>query len=140
LQADVGWVEQELNEVRGNCRVFKAERDKACADLLQLQAELARTREELEEVKAENETTKRQYLDLLDTSANRVKELQAQQSLLQQRLDAAEQNPDSALDSIDPYIFLDWLKGLIKGKSKKPPQWEPTKADAEAILARARQS
>ncbi len=140
MQADVGWVEQELNEVRGDCRVLPEERDKACAARQQLQAELDRTREELEEVKAENETTKRQYLDLLDTSANRVKELQAQLSELQQRLDAAEQNPDSAIDSIDPYIFLDWLKGLIKGKSKKPPQWEPTKADAEAILARARQS
>jgi len=32
LQADVGWVEQELNEVRGDCRVLKEERDEARAD------------------------------------------------------------------------------------------------------------
>ncbi|MEG5001229.1 hypothetical protein [Microcoleus sp. B4-D4] len=32
MQADVGWVEQELNEVRGDCRVLKDERDEARAD------------------------------------------------------------------------------------------------------------
>jgi len=36
LQADVGWVEQELNEVRGNCRVLEAERDQARADYAKL--------------------------------------------------------------------------------------------------------
>jgi len=36
LQADVGWVEQELNEVRGNCRVLEAERDEARADYAKL--------------------------------------------------------------------------------------------------------
>lgn len=32
MQADVGWVEQELNEVRGDCRVLPSERDEARAD------------------------------------------------------------------------------------------------------------
>jgi len=36
LQADVGWVEQELNEVRGDCRVLKEERDEARADYAKL--------------------------------------------------------------------------------------------------------
>jgi chromosome segregation ATPase len=36
LQTDVGWVEQELNEVRGNCRVLEAERDEARADYAKL--------------------------------------------------------------------------------------------------------
>ena len=36
MQADVGWVEQELNEVRGNCRVLEAERDQARADYAKL--------------------------------------------------------------------------------------------------------
>jgi chromosome segregation ATPase len=36
LQADVGWVEQELNEVRGNYRVLEAERDQARADYAKL--------------------------------------------------------------------------------------------------------
>ena len=36
MQADVGWVEQELNEVRGNCRVLEAERDEARADYAKL--------------------------------------------------------------------------------------------------------
>ena len=36
MQADVGWVEQELNEVRGNYRVLEAERDQARADYAKL--------------------------------------------------------------------------------------------------------
>ena len=32
MQTDVGWVEQELNEVRGDCRVLPSERDEARAD------------------------------------------------------------------------------------------------------------
>ena len=36
MQADVGWVEQELNEVRGDCRVLKEERDEARADYAKL--------------------------------------------------------------------------------------------------------
>jgi len=36
LQTDVGWVEQELNEVRGDCRVLKEERDEARADYAKL--------------------------------------------------------------------------------------------------------
>ena len=36
MQADVGWVEQELNEVRGNRRVLEAEREKARADYAKL--------------------------------------------------------------------------------------------------------
>jgi DNA repair exonuclease SbcCD ATPase subunit len=71
LQADVGWVEQELNEVRGDCRVLKEERDEARADyalllesstavadnlredIRQLQSQLAAERASREEVEAQ---------------------------------------------------------------------------------------
>ena len=46
MQADV---EQELNEVRGDCRVLEAERDKACADRQQVQAELSDLQKRLNE-------------------------------------------------------------------------------------------
>ena len=82
----------------------------------------------------------RKVVALLQSRQGEEREkFEAQLAELQQRLDAAEKNLDCAIEP-DPYIFLNWLKDLVKGKSRKPPQWEPTKADAEAILARARQS
>jgi DNA repair exonuclease SbcCD ATPase subunit len=71
LQADVGWVEQELNEVRGDCRVLPSERDEARADyalllesstavadnlredIRQLRSQLAAERASREEVEAQ---------------------------------------------------------------------------------------
>ncbi len=71
MQADVGWVEQELNEVRGDCRVLKDERDEARADyalllesstavadnlredIRQLRSQLAAERASREEVEAQ---------------------------------------------------------------------------------------
>jgi chromosome segregation ATPase len=47
LQADIGWTEQELLEVRGNCRVLEAERDKARTDYTETQAELAEANRQL---------------------------------------------------------------------------------------------
>lgn len=93
----------------------------------EIRTQLATLAADRAQLQAELDRTKQQYLELLETSASRVKELQA------------KQNPAPAIEPIDPYVFLDWLKGLIKGKSRKPPQWEPTKADVEAILERARQ-
>ncbi|MEG4918709.1 hypothetical protein [Microcoleus sp. B7-D4] len=82
----------------------------------------------------------RKVVALLQSRLREEREkFEAQLAELQKRLDAAEKNSDSAIEP-DPYIFLNWLKDLVKGKSRKPPQWEPTKAEAEAILARVRQS
>ena len=71
MQADVGWVEQELNEVRGDCRVLKDERDEARADyalllesstavadnlredIRQLRSQLAAERADRQQVKAQ---------------------------------------------------------------------------------------
>lgn len=55
LQADVGWVEQELNEVRGDCRVLKEERDKACADRQQVEAQLSSLQAQLATLAADRE-------------------------------------------------------------------------------------
>ncbi|MEG4213009.1 hypothetical protein [Microcoleus sp. S13_B4] len=55
MQADVGWVEQELNEVRGDCRVLEAERDKACADRQQVEAQLAELQAQLATLAADRE-------------------------------------------------------------------------------------
>ena len=55
MQADVGWVEQELNEVRGNCRVLEAERDKACADRQQVEAQLSSLQAQLATLAADRE-------------------------------------------------------------------------------------
>jgi phosphoglycolate phosphatase-like HAD superfamily hydrolase len=98
-------------------------------------AQLDRTREELESANAENQKlrqedneTKRQYLDLLDTSANRVKELQAQLSELQQRLDTAERNPPAAIKLPSPADLLNQLK---KANGKK---FTASLTDVEKIL------
>ncbi|MEG3910805.1 hypothetical protein QT979_23075 [Microcoleus sp. w2-18bC1] len=153
MQADVGWVEQELNEVRGDCRVLKEERDEARADYAKLlesstavadnlredirqlrsqleadRAQLEADRAQLEADRAQVEAELKKQLDLMPTEnhqdydqllesssatidnqrkvvallQSRLREerekFEAQLAELQQRLDAAEQNPDSAID------------------------------------------
>jgi chromosome segregation ATPase len=60
LQTDVGWVEQELNEVRGDCRVLKEERDEARADyalLLESSTAVAdNLREDIRQLRSQLET------------------------------------------------------------------------------------
>ena len=139
LEAQSKALREELDTARQRLAVVEKQIADSAADRTDdepLRQKLKQTQEQLEEVTRDREELKQQVETL---TADR-QQVEAELADLQQRLDAAEQNPDSAIDSIDPYIFLDWLKGLIKGKSKKPPQWEPSKADAEAILARARQS
>ncbi|MCC8455722.1 hypothetical protein LMJ43_36255, partial [Streptomyces rochei] len=57
MQADVGWIEQELNEVRGDCRVLKEERDQARADYTQAQAQLEAAQQEIGRLKQDLENT-----------------------------------------------------------------------------------
>ena len=95
LQADVGWVEQELNEVRGNCRVLEAERDKACADREQVEAQLSELKEELAKEKDSYSTLviiSQQLNQQLETERADREQLQAQLSDLQKRLGEAEEN------------------------------------------------
>ena len=60
MQTDVGWVEQELNEVRGDCRVLKEERDEARADyalLLESSTAVAdNLREDIRQLRSQLET------------------------------------------------------------------------------------
>ena len=99
MQADVGWVEQELNEVRGNCRVLEAERDKACADRQQVEAQLSELKEELAKEKDSYSTLviisqqlNQQLNQQLETERADREQLQAQLSDLQKRLGEAEEN------------------------------------------------
>jgi chromosome segregation ATPase len=70
LQADVGWIEQELNEVRGDCRVLKEERDEAREKLEssayvinELREELLKVRSQLEQECADREEVEAQLTD-----------------------------------------------------------------------------
>lgn len=138
LEAQSKALREELDTARQRLAVVEKQIADSAADRTDdepLRQKLKQTQEQLEEVTRDREELKQQVETL---TADR-QQVEAELTELQKRLDAAEQNPDSAIEP-DPYIFLNWLKDLVKGKSRKPPQWEPTKADAEAILARARQS
>ena len=92
MQADV---EQELNEVRGDCRVLEAERDKACADREQVEAELSELKEELAKEKDNYSTLviiSQQLNQQLETERADRQQVQAELSDLQKRLNEAEQN------------------------------------------------
>jgi DNA repair exonuclease SbcCD ATPase subunit len=151
LEAQSKAVREELDTARQRLAVVEKQIADSAADrtddeplrqLKQTQDELAAAKQELAEEKYNYSTLtiiSQQLNQQLETERADRQQVEAELAELQKRLDAAEQNPDSAIEP-DPYIFLNWLKDLVKGKSRKPPQWEPTKADAEAILARARQS
>ena len=152
LEAQSKALREELDTARQRLAVVEKQIADSAADrpndealrqqLKQTQDELAAAKQELAE-KDYNYSTlviiSQQLNQQLEAERADRQQVEAELTELQKRLDAAEQNPDSAIEP-DPYIFLNWLKDLVKGKSRKPPQWEPTKADAEAILARARQS
>ena len=64
MQADVGWVEQELNEVRGDCRVLKDQRDEARADYAKLRDELGQVRSQLATERAGREEIETKLAEL----------------------------------------------------------------------------
>lgn len=78
MQADVGWVEQELNEVRGDCRVLKEERDEARADyalLLESSTAVAdNLREDIRQLRSQQEAERADRAQL----ETQLAELQAQ--------------------------------------------------------------
>jgi chromosome segregation ATPase len=82
LQADVGWVEQELNEVRGDCRVLKEERDEARADyalLLESSTAVAdNLREDIRQLRSQLEAERADRAQL----ETQLAELQAQLATL----------------------------------------------------------
>jgi len=94
LQADVGWVEQELNEVRGDCRVFKDERDEARADYALLLESSTAVADNLRE-------DIRQLRSQLEAERADRQQVEAQLSDLQKRLDEAEQNPAPEIELSD---------------------------------------
>ena len=94
MQADVGWVEQELNEVRGNCRVLEAERDKARADYALLLESSTAVADNLP-------LDIRQLRSQLEAERADRQQVEAQLSDLQKRLDEAERNPAPEIDLSD---------------------------------------
>jgi chromosome segregation ATPase len=82
LQADVGWVEQELNEVGGDCRVLKEERDEARADyalLLESSTAVAdNLREDIRQLRSQQEAERADRAQL----ETQLAELQAQLATL----------------------------------------------------------
>jgi chromosome segregation ATPase len=82
LQTDVGWVEQELNEVRGDCRVLKEERDEARADyalLLESSTAVAdNLREDIRQLRSQLEAERASRAQL----ETQLAELQAQLATL----------------------------------------------------------
>ena len=82
MQADVGWVEQELNEVRDDCRVLKEERDEARADyalLLESSTAVAdNLREDIRQLRSQQEAERADRAQL----ETQLAELQAQLATL----------------------------------------------------------
>lgn len=77
MQADVGWMEQELNEVRGDCRVLKEERDEAREKLEssthiinELREELLKVRSQLVTEQADREKIEAELAELADLKQN----------------------------------------------------------------------
>lgn len=94
LQADVGWVEQELNEVRGNCRVLSEERDEARADYAKLLESSTAVADNLRE-------DIRQLRSQLEAERADRQQVEAKLPSLQKRLDAAERNLAPEIDLSD---------------------------------------
>jgi chromosome segregation ATPase len=132
LQADVGWVEQELNEVRGDCRVLPEERDEACADYAKLlesstavadnlREDIRQLRSQLAAERASREEVEAQLSELKEELATLATD---QEELAQLKKEAAE-----ALAEIHR-----------EGRSieLEKTRWQQQLSDARAELAEAK--
>jgi chromosome segregation ATPase len=127
LQADVGWVEQELNEVRGDCRVLKEERDEARADyalLLEsstavadnLREDIRQLRSQLEAERADRAQLETQLAELQAQLATLTAVSAASQAELRSQL-AAERTSRQQLQT----ELASTRKELAKLKETPPP-------------------
>jgi len=127
LQADVGWVEQELNEVRGDCRVLKEERDEARADyalLLEsstavadnLREDIRQLRSQLEAERADRAQLETQLAELQAQLATLTADRAASQAELRSQL-AAERTSRQQLQT----ELASTRKELAKLKENPPP-------------------
>jgi chromosome segregation ATPase len=127
LQADVGWVEQELNEVRGDCRVLKEERDEARADyalLLEsstavadnLREDIRQLRSQLEAERADRAQLETQLAELQAQLATLTADRAASQAELRSQL-AAERTSRQQLQT----ELASTREELAKLKENPPP-------------------
>lgn len=109
MQADVGWVEQELNEVRGDCRVLKEERDEARADYAKLlesstavadnlREDIRQLRSQLEAERADRAQLETQLAELQAQLATQTADRAASQAELRSQL-AAERTDRQQLQT-----------------------------------------
>lgn len=127
MQADVGWVEQELNEVRGDCRVLKEERDEARADyalLLEsstavadnLREDIRQLRSQLEAERAVRAQLETQLAELQAQLATQTASRAASQAELRSQL-AAERTSRQQLQT----ELAEPREELAKLKENPPP-------------------
>lgn len=127
MQADVGWVEQELNEVRGDCRVLKEERDEARADyalLLEsstavadnLREDIRQLRSQLEAERADRAQLETQLAELQAQLATLTADRAASQAELRSQL-AAERTDRQQLQT----ELASTREELAKLKENPPP-------------------
>ena len=127
MQADVGWVEQELNEVRGDCRVLKEERDEARADyalLLEsstavadnLREDIRQLRSPLEAERADRAQLETQLAELQAQLATLTADRAASQAELRSQL-AAERTSRQQLQT----ELASTREELAKLKENPPP-------------------
>jgi chromosome segregation ATPase len=127
LQADVGWVEQELNEVRGDCRVLKEERDEARADYAKLlesstavadnlREDIRQLRSQLEAERADRAQLETQLAELQAQLATQTADRAASQAELRSQL-AAERTDRQQLQT----ELASTREELAKLKENPPP-------------------
>jgi chromosome segregation ATPase len=127
LQADVGWVEQELNEVRGDCRVLKEERDEARADYAKLlesstavadnlREDIRQLRSQLEAERADRAQLETQLAELQAQLATLTADRAASQAELRSQL-AAERTDRQQLQT----ELASTREELAKLKENPPP-------------------
>jgi len=129
LQADVGWVEQELNEVRGDCRVLPEERDEARADYAKLLKSSTAVADNLRE-------DIRQLRSQLEAERASRQQLQAELDRTREELALLKENPPTD-NTQQPAVELklpspaDLLNQLKKANGKK---FTASLTDVEKIL------
>ena len=127
MQADVGWVEQQLHEVSGDCRVLKVERDEARADyalLLEsstavadnLREDIRQLRSPLEAERADRAQLETQLAELQAQLATLTADRAASQAELRSQL-AAERTSRQQLQT----ELASTREELAKLKENPPP-------------------